>query len=98
MNKTTLFVLSGASAVLTLLAIFFLDRPIAESIRASGFENAWAFSHGTSLLDSISGENASKFLVGFVLICGSGALFMSERMRAYGVTWLFIGLVQLLNY
>jgi membrane-associated phospholipid phosphatase len=93
-RKNVLIALLGVSAVVTVLAILCLDRPVAEFVRSSGFEGAWIFSQGTHFLDTISGKDISKFLLGFTLIGSGIAALLLERTRAYGRMLLFVGLVQ----
>jgi membrane-associated phospholipid phosphatase len=84
----------AVSVAITVLGIFFLDRPVAEFIRRSGFEDAWIFSQGTRLLDTISGKEISKFLLGLTLIGSGIAAFMVEWTRPRAVTVIFFGIVQ----
>ncbi len=97
MSKTGLLKLAAITAALTLLAIPFADRPLAEFIRASGFEGGPLFSQGTALLDLLSGKEISKFLLG-TLVSGTGlTLWVSVHTWHRGVSLLFVGLTQLLS-
>ena len=58
--------LLAASA--TLLGLVFLDRPIAEWLHASGFENAAFFSLGLATLDIGSGLRFWVWLAGFAVL------------------------------
>lgn len=97
MNKTGLLTLAAAAAAFTLLAILFLDQPLAEFIRASGCEDLALFRQGTALLDLVTGKEVSKFLPGSALIGVGLALVAVARSRPQGVSLLFIGLVQFLS-
>ena len=82
---------------LTLAGLFFLDRPIAEYLRASGYEGAWLFDKGTQLLDLVTGKEISKFLLGGVFV-GSGLILLAiPRGVPMGWATLFVGSVQLLS-
>jgi len=96
-NKKTLLLFSITSIALTLLAIPLLDRPVAELMRNSGFENAWLFSRGTTVLDYLTGKEVSKFLLGGALLIGGLAIIIPARTKPLGSALLFIGLVQLFS-
>lgn len=84
-------------AGLLIAGLLGLDRAVAEYLRVSGFEDLWLFKVGTSLLDTVSGKDLSKFLIGLVLSGGALALMLSPRTRVLGRNTLFVGLVQLLS-
>jgi membrane-associated phospholipid phosphatase len=96
-SKTELLTFAALAAALTLLAIPLVDRPLAEFVRASGVEGVSLFRQGTALLDLVTGKEVSKFLLGFVLIGGGLALMAAARLRPYGTSLLFVGLVQSLS-
>ncbi len=74
-----------------------LDRAIAEYLQASGLQRLWLLDRGTVLLDTISGKDLSKFLIGLVLTGGGLALLTRAATRAPGRAVLFVGGVQLLS-
>ena len=90
-------IFAAATALATLAAIAFLDRPLAEYIRASGWENAWVFFAGIRLLDTLSGKDLYKFLPGLALAILGGALLIPVRMRQHGVALLFVGATHMLS-
>lgn len=97
MNKTGLLTLAAVAAAFSLLAILFLNKPLAEFIRAPGYEDPALFHQGTALLDLVTGKEVSKFLPGSALIGVGLALVAVARSRPQGVSLLFIGLMQLLS-
>ena len=84
-------------AVLLVAGLLGLDRATAEYLHGSGHEGLWIFNAGTSLLNTISGKEISKFLIGFVLSGCALVLMAFSRTRALGWSALFVGLVQLLG-
>jgi membrane-associated phospholipid phosphatase len=84
-------------AALLIVGLLALDRTAAEYLHRSGHEGLWIFNAGTSLLDTITGKEISKFLIGFILLGGSLVLMISSRTRTLGWSVLFVGLVQLLG-
>jgi membrane-associated phospholipid phosphatase len=85
----------AAGVVVLLAGLLGLDQAIAESLHSSGWEDAWLFRQGTVFLDTITGKEISKFLVGFLLIGGSIVLLASAQTRLAGGSILFAGAVQL---
>ena len=97
MSKVDRFVwlqvaIGGALLVAGLLG---LDRLIAESLRATGQEGLWVLQKGTVLLDTVSGKDVSKFLVGLLLTIAALAMLTVPRSRYAGRRTLFVGLGQL---
>ncbi|HVF36057.1 MAG TPA: phosphatase PAP2 family protein [Candidatus Saccharimonadia bacterium] len=88
---------AAAAAALLLAGLLGLDRIVAEYVLGSGYQSAWLFSAGTTFLDTITGKEISKFLVGLVLCGFALALLVPARTRAIGRSTLFVGLVQLLG-
>ncbi|OGT80763.1 MAG: hypothetical protein A3H91_07875 [Gammaproteobacteria bacterium RIFCSPLOWO2_02_FULL_61_13] len=97
MSKKGLWFFTAATALLTLAAIPYLDRPLAEFIRASGWENAGLFSAGMALLDTLTGIHIHIMLPGLVLTVIGGALWIPIRMRRHGAALLFVGATQVLS-
>jgi len=99
MTRQTWFMLGhvAAGSVLGLLGLLGLDQVVATSLHASAFEDLWFFRAGTTLLDTITAKEASKFLLGLVLVACAGALFIPARARALARGILFIGVAQLLS-
>ncbi len=97
MGRKSLLIFSTASVLLTLAGVLWLDRPLAEFIRASGWENARIFSAGTDLLDTASGIKLYKLLPGVALALVGGVLLIAVRMRRHGAVLLFVGVSQMLS-
>ena len=97
MGKMGLLVFIAVTALLTLVSILFLDRPLAEWIRASGWENARLLFTGMAWLDAVSGINIHIILPGLVLTVIGGVLWIPMRMRRYGAALLFTGATQVLS-
>jgi membrane-associated phospholipid phosphatase len=86
-----------AGSVLALLGLLGLDQSLAVGLHGSAYEDLWFFRAGTTLLDTITAKEASKFLLGLVLLACAGALFIAARTRALARGTLFVGVVQLLS-
>jgi membrane-associated phospholipid phosphatase len=87
----------AVGAALLIAGLLGVDRTIAEYLRSSGYEDLWVFSAGTALLDTVTGKEISKFLIGLTLSGCALALMVSSKTRALGWVTLFVGLVQLLG-
>jgi membrane-associated phospholipid phosphatase len=97
MNRRLLGWTALVSALLVLLGLFVLDRPLAEWMRASGFANARAFAWGLGALDFISGLQLWFWLAGCVAL-GLGALgFAFARDARWPRVLLATGAVQILT-
>jgi len=66
MNRRVLVVTLLLAAALCALGFFFVDRPLAEWVRASGIENTAVFVYGLGALDWTSGMVVSIWLIGGV--------------------------------
>ncbi|MBI1732890.1 MAG: phosphatase PAP2 family protein [Gammaproteobacteria bacterium] len=97
MSRSGLVRFAAVTALFTLVAFPAIDRPVAEFIRASGWEGAWIFSAGTALFDTISGKNLSKFLPGLALAVAGGMLMVPARFRRRGTALLFVGAAHVLS-
>ncbi len=84
-------------SVLVVAGLLGLDQATAEYLHASGLQGLWVFNQGTVLLDTVSGKDLSKFLIGLVLTSAACALLTREKTRALGRSVLFVGTVQLLS-
>jgi len=93
------FVLLHAAVGVLMLAagLLGLDRLIAESLHATGYENLRVFVAGTTLFDYATGKEISKFLPGLVITACAALLLLLPRARGLGRQALFVGLVQLLG-
>lgn len=82
---------------LVLLGLLGLDRLVAEYLSNHGYQGIGLLTAGTHWLDTVTGKEVSKFLIGLVVSgCGLALLFPS-RTRNWGSAALFVGIVQLLG-
>lgn len=96
-NRRFLVWWAAGAAALALLAIPFLDRPLAEAVHDSRVEHAAFSSGGTRLLDALFLRNVSKFAFGLGL-AALGALFACFRpARAIARRLLFVAGLHLLT-
>jgi membrane-associated phospholipid phosphatase len=97
-QSNKLVLVHAAIGVAAMLAgLFGLDRIVAEYVHGSGYERLWIFNQGTVLLDTATGKEISKFLIGLLLTGCALGLLVSARTRVLGWSTLFVGLVQLLG-
>lgn len=99
MTRQTWFMFShvAAGSVLALLGLLGLDQVVATGLHASAYEDLWLFHAGTTLLDTVTAKETSKFLLGLVLVACAGALFIPARTRGLARGTLFVGVVQLFS-
>lgn len=83
--------------VLMLIGLAGLDGAAAEYLRASGYEGLRIFNAGTVFLDTATGKEVSKFLIGLVLVGSALVLTIPSRTKSIAWSVLFVGLVQLLG-
>jgi membrane-associated phospholipid phosphatase len=92
MNRRLLGWIAVVSALLATLGLLVLDRPLAEWLRASGFEQAPLFARGLGALDVVAGINVWLWLAGwtvFAIGCLGLALHRRDRWpRVFIVAWL----------
>ena len=80
-----------------LIGLAGLDGIAAGHLRASGYEGLRIFNEGTVFLDTITGKEISKFLIGLLLIGASLVLMIPARTKQVAWSLLFVGVVQLLG-
>jgi membrane-associated phospholipid phosphatase len=97
MGKKGLLIFTAATTLLTLAGILLLDRPLAEFIRASGWEDAWLFSAGTVLLDTLSGKGLYKLMPGLAFAIVGAVMMFPARIRRQGAALLFVGVTHMLS-
>lgn len=84
-----------AGALLTLLGLAGGDEALAVQLHDSGAEGLQMMLAGTSWLDTVTGKEISKFLVGLLVAGGGLVLLIPSGTRAVARGALFVGLVQL---
>lgn len=97
MRKQNLLVLAGVSAMVTIVSVLFFDQPLAEWMQSAGVERLALFDYGTSWLDTATGKEVSKFLLGFLLLGIGLLLSVLHRTRLHGFRTLYVGAIQLLS-
>ncbi|HXK58493.1 MAG TPA: phosphatase PAP2 family protein [Acidobacteriota bacterium] len=96
-SETLLIVHIVVGAALLLLGLLGLDRLVAEYLSDNGYQRIGFLTAGTHWLDTVTGKELSKFLIGLVISgCGLALLF-PFRTRYWGSGALFVGIVQLLG-
>jgi len=86
-----------AGAVIACVGLLGADQALAVWLHGSANEDLWLFRAGTMLLDAITGKEASKFLLGLLVVGCAGVLFVAARTRGAARGLLFVGIVQLLS-
>lgn len=96
MNRRLLCVVAAISALLMATGLAGFDRPLAEWVRASGFEQARVFSVGLGALDTLGGMPLWFWLAGAVALA-VGLLGLALRRHARWPRALIVaGVVQYL--
>jgi len=80
-----------------LIGLAGLDGITAGYLRASGYEGLSVFNAGTAFLDTVTGKDFSRFLIGLVLIGSALALMISATTKPAARGVLFVGIVQVLG-
>lgn len=96
-SRTLLVVHIVVGVLLTLIGLAGLDGLTAGYLRASGYEGLQFFTAGTVFLDTITGKDLSKFLVGMLLVVAALLLMIPARTKLISWSVLFVGVVQLLG-
>jgi len=94
MNRRVLLVTLFVAAAVGALGFFFVDRPLAEWVRASGIENAAVFVYGLGALDWISGNAVSIWLLGALAVVLGGIGRARRRDARWPRVLLAAALVQ----
>jgi membrane-associated phospholipid phosphatase len=96
-NQKLMVVHVAIGIVFTLIGLAGLDAITAEYLRASGYEGLRIFNAGTVFLDTTSGKEISKFLVGLILVGSALLLMIPAKTKRISWSVLFVGVVQLLG-
>lgn len=93
MNRRFLAIVAVFFALLCAIGLAGADRPIAEWVHASGFENARVFADPLAALDFVSGMHVWYWLAGSVaLALGVGGLLFARRAQ-WSLAFVAAGLV-----
>ncbi|HEU4590470.1 MAG TPA: phosphatase PAP2 family protein [Steroidobacteraceae bacterium] len=95
-DKLMIFHLAIGGAM-ALAGLAGLDQILAQYLRASGTEGIGVLMQGTSLLDTATGKEISKFLVGLAVTAFGLILLLPAGTRLLARRALFVGIVQLLG-
>lgn len=82
MSPRALAILALSTTLLCLTSIFVLDRPIAEGLRAAGWEHAWLFRRPLELLDTMSGILWFRYAVALGCAVIAMVLWLAKRRHA----------------
>jgi membrane-associated phospholipid phosphatase len=93
-DKLMIFHLAIGGAM-ALAGLAGLDQILAHYLRASGTEGIGVLLQGTSLLDTATGKEISKFLVGLAITALGLILLLPAGTRILVRRALFVGIVQL---
>lgn len=74
------------SALLAVLCLFLLDKPIAAFVQSVGGPSSVVLRRGTSLLELLSGFPVARYFVSFVLV--AAAIVLLIWRRTHQVAWL----------
>lgn len=94
-EKRRVLLWSAALAILTLLSIFLIDRPLSRAIAPHEPAMEAATGPVISALELIFGFEISKFLTGAVILVASLVLFAFARYRPIARILLFVAAAQL---
>jgi membrane-associated phospholipid phosphatase len=95
MNKRLIIYWVLISLALTLLSIFFFDRPIAAFVQRVGGRSSVLLSKGTSFLEIISGFPIARYALTYALL-GTGLILVAwKSTRSAAWMLLFVGSGQL---
>ncbi|HVV96690.1 MAG TPA: phosphatase PAP2 family protein [Rhodanobacteraceae bacterium] len=83
------------SAILLVLGLVAVDRPLAEWVRASGVENAPAIVWLQNAIETIVGRHVSRWLFGCVALAIGIVVFSIRRDAGIGRVLILSALVQL---
>jgi len=97
MNRRQLLLAFVIAIVLTLLSIFFFDRPIAELVQRVGGRQSVILQEGTHWLEIATGMPITRYFLSFVLLGLAAILFVARSTRALAWVLLFVGSTQLVT-
>jgi membrane-associated phospholipid phosphatase len=79
---------AGASAVLTLVCILFVDQPVARAV--AEYEAAPLWGEGLDVLEWVIGLPVFRWLSGVVLVLGMIVTVAVPRLRLYAPAWMLL--------
>lgn len=84
-------------SVIAAAGLLGADRALAEWLRETGYEGVGLLLQGTTFLDTVTGKDVSKFLIGLALTALGVALISRLKTRPLGRDALFVGVAHLLG-
>jgi membrane-associated phospholipid phosphatase len=97
MRPVGLLRIAAVSAVLSALAILFVDRPLAVFLHARGGFLTPLFESGTVWIERLFGWQISKYLLGLVLAAAGLTMLIMRRRNQLAAALLVIGVSNLLG-
>lgn len=96
MNSKQLAFTALLAALLCVMAIGVLDRPVAEFVHQRG-EGAAIFHQGTAWIETVFGWGISKLALGYALLAIGAILWWRQSWRATANLFLFIAFAHILT-
>ena len=97
MNKRQIIYSIFVALALTLLSIFFFDRPIAAFVQKLDGRSSVILQQGTAFLEAISGFPINRYALTYALLAAAAILFVWKSTRAAAWMLLFIGVAQIVT-
>jgi membrane-associated phospholipid phosphatase len=97
LDRRFLVAVAIVSAILLVLGLAAVDRPLAEWVRASGAENAAAIVWLQNAIEIVVGRHVSRWLFGWVALAAGIAVFSIRRDAQIGRVLILSALVQLVT-
>lgn len=97
MNKRQIVYSIFVALALTLLSIFFCDRPIASFVQKVDGRSSVILQQGTTFLDLISGFPINRYALTYALLAAAAILFVWKSTRAAAWMLLFIGVAHIMT-
>jgi membrane-associated phospholipid phosphatase len=96
MNSKQLAYTGLLAALLCLIAIGVLDRPVAKFVHQHG-EGTAIFSQGTTWIETVFGWGISKLALSYALLASGAILWWRQSWRATANLFLFIALTHIVR-
>ena len=97
MNRRQLLFAFFSAVILTLVAIFFFDQPVAAFVERVGGRESKILQDGTHWLEIASGYPIARYFLAYLLLGGAALLFISKSTRLAGWMLLFVGSTHLVT-
>ena len=97
MNRRQLLITFVVAVILTVLAIFFFDRPVAAFVQRAGGRESAILQGGTHWLEVASGFPINRYFLAYLLLGAAALLFIAKSTRPAAWMFLFIGSTHLVS-